>query len=386
MKEFIDFDCINDNNSLDGKVLNEIKDSNLLERLGEIFPNLYQAISNTALAKDGIYQAILPAGEKLAKSKEMEGAYRGFYHGETGRIKGYANLVSKNGVAITNAVMAVASIIVGQYYMNQINNHLGEINKQLDEISSFQETEYQGKIYALMAEIQKTSKFQTEIIENEDVRKRELDNLKSLEHECAQLLGQANAFLMEFEKKSCKKYSDYEVLVKNAMQWFQYQQVLLGIIKKIEETTYTYYFGSVSAEYCYSMYHQFEAQARKALKSLQKWHEEHLDRFGVDVVRKTRERQGWEKWSRILPVVSDVMAVKDSITRVSTEGDQGALTPSNPLANLLANLRTKVSDEVFLMICKQMMDPTDSDDICEADLFQKDVSIIIKNGKVYFMF
>ena len=405
MKETLGLDSV-DNISLDNKVLNEIKDSNLLDRFVEIFPNLYQAITNTALAKGGIYQAILPAGAKLARSLKMEGAFRGMYHGDKG-IKGQANFVSKNGVAITNAVMSVASIIVGQYYMNQINNQLREINKQLDEISSFQETEYQGKIYALMAEIQKSSKFQTEIIENEDVRKRELDNLKCLEHECAQLLGQANASLMEFEQKSCQKFSDYEVLVKNAMQWFQYQQVLLSIIKKIEETTYTCYLGRVSAEYCYSMYHQFEAQAGEALKSLHKWHEEHLDRFDVDVVLKNRKRKGWEKWSRILPIVSDVMsikdtviAVKDAITGVASvgvnEGDVETVRQKTCLAHPLVNqasipvfpfnLRTKLSEEVFLMICQQMMDPTDGDNICETDLFQNDVSIIIKDGKVFFMF
>ncbi|MBQ4358713.1 MAG: topoisomerase IV, partial [Proteobacteria bacterium] len=80
MKETLGLDSV-DNISLDNKVLNEIKDSNLLDRFVEIFPNLYQAITNTALAKGGIYQAILPAGAKLARSLKMEGAFRGMYHG-----------------------------------------------------------------------------------------------------------------------------------------------------------------------------------------------------------------------------------------------------------------------------------------------------------------
>lgn len=41
--------------------------------------------------------------------------------------------------------------------MTQINDQLGEINSELDKISTFQDKEYQSKVYALVAEVQKCS-------------------------------------------------------------------------------------------------------------------------------------------------------------------------------------------------------------------------------------
>ena len=54
----------------------------------------------------------------------------------------------------------------------------------------------------------------------QDFYQRELDHLKDLEHECAQLLGQANLTLKEYEKKRGLDYSSYEKLVKEAQTWY----------------------------------------------------------------------------------------------------------------------------------------------------------------------
>lgn len=62
-------------------------------------------------------------------------------------------------------------MIVGQYYMTQINNQLGEINSELDKIATFQDKEYQSRIYALVAAVQKCSHFQYEIMEDEEQRR-----------------------------------------------------------------------------------------------------------------------------------------------------------------------------------------------------------------------
>lgn len=70
----------------------------------------------------------------------MEGAVRGFYRGADG-IQSHANLVAvqaqKGTAVVANtaaAAMGVASMVVGQYYMTQINAELGEIS---DGISKY---------------------------------------------------------------------------------------------------------------------------------------------------------------------------------------------------------------------------------------------------------
>ena len=123
----------------------EIKDENLLARIDNLVPDLLQAgnAANNAIQANGevLYQAIIPAGAKLANSRDMEGAVRGIYHGVDG-INGHANLVAVDNTAniatnIAASAMSVASMVVGQYYMAQISSDLNKVNKGLNRITNF---------------------------------------------------------------------------------------------------------------------------------------------------------------------------------------------------------------------------------------------------------
>lgn len=268
----------------------EIKDQKLLARIDNAVPGALQVMGNAGAAQNAqqaiqnmgqLYQAIIPQGAKLVNAKDMDGAVRGFYRNAKG-IQGQAHLVPVDGnhaqglvaMNVANAAMGAAAMVVGQYYMTQINDQLGEINSELDKIATFQDKEYQGRIYALVAAVQKCSQFQVEIVENEELRKLELSHLKGLEDECAKLLGQANLTLKEFEKKKGLDYSGYEKQVAEAQTWYQYQQILLEIMLKIEELTYALNLGQVSKENCYSMFLPYARQAEDSLKALAAWHKE----------------------------------------------------------------------------------------------------------------
>ncbi|WP_221404949.1 hypothetical protein [Fusobacterium polymorphum] len=138
----------------------EITDNKVLARISNLIPGLVQAgneFNNSMLAsqavKSGVlYKAIIPAGTKLANSQAIEGAVRGFYSGANG-IQGHANFIaveSQKGTSImTNTVIAamgVASIIVGQYYMTQINTELKIISNGISQIQNFLVNEYQSKL------------------------------------------------------------------------------------------------------------------------------------------------------------------------------------------------------------------------------------------------
>ena len=159
----------------DESSLVEVKDEKVLARIDSLVPGLGQAGVATAnavqAAGDTVYRAIIPVGAKLTDSKAMEGEVRGIYHGADG-IKGHANLVAveNTGTVVANtaaAAMGVASMVVGQYYMTQINAELSKISDGLDKISSFQDNEYKSKVFALVAQVKKISAFQSEILENE---------------------------------------------------------------------------------------------------------------------------------------------------------------------------------------------------------------------------
>lgn len=153
----------------------EITDSQVLAHVNNLIPGLGQvlnAANNVAQAiqtnGEVLYRAIIPAGAKLAESKAMEGAVRGIYHGLNG-IQGHANLVVAKGTSVmpnvAAAAMRVASMVVGQYYMAQINHQMSEMSEEISKISDFQNNEYRSRVYSLITLVKRNTDFQVEIIE-----------------------------------------------------------------------------------------------------------------------------------------------------------------------------------------------------------------------------
>ena len=115
----------------------EITDKTMLAKIDALIPGLIQtgsAAQNAgqaaAAGKEVLYRAIIPAGAKLVDSRATEGAVRGFYRGAK-NIKGHADFIqvsTQKGTAMAAntvaAAMSVASMAVGQYYMEQISTQL----------------------------------------------------------------------------------------------------------------------------------------------------------------------------------------------------------------------------------------------------------------------
>ena len=235
----------------------EITDNKLLGQVNNLLTGVFQAgnsVNNVAqIVKTGpVYRAIVPAGTKLANSKAMDGAYRGIFHGANG-VKGQANLVEiESGTTIaTNSIsvaMNVSSLIVGQYYMRQINAELDVISDGIEQMQSFQDNEYRSRVFSLVTHAKKIANFQSEILENEELRISKIHQLDSLEVECTQLLGQANLTLAGFTNKNKLSYEEYEKIVHKVQKWLVYQKSLLEILYKISDLRYTLHIGTVSRE------------------------------------------------------------------------------------------------------------------------------------------
>lgn len=218
----------------DESKLVEITDSKVLARVNNLVPGLAQAgiagsnaVQAAKAGNEVLYRAIIPAGAKLTNSQAMEGAVRGFYRGADG-IQGHANLVAvqaqKGTAVVANtaaAAMGVASMVVGQYYMTQINAELGEISDGISKISDFQDNEFRSRVFSLVAHVKKIADFQIEIIENDELRLSKIAQLDSLEEECTQLLGQANLTLAGYAKKNDLDYTAYEKELKEAQNWYK---------------------------------------------------------------------------------------------------------------------------------------------------------------------
>ena len=351
----------------DENKLVEITDSKVLARVNNLVPELAKAgnVANNAVqaVKDGgevLYRAIIPVGAKLTDSKAMEGAVRGIYHGTDG-IRGHANLIAveaQKGTAVAAntaaAAMGVASMVVGQYYMTQINAELGRISEGISKISDFQDNEYRSKVFSLMAHVKKIADFQIEILENEELRSAKIQQLDSLEEECTQLLGQANLTLADYTEKTDIDYSTYEKELPEAQNWYMYQKSLLDILYKIAELRYTLHLGNVSKEHCASLLPLYTSQTEKTQELLTGWHQTTTERLKIDISETRRKRVGFDGAVHFIPGL-----FKDELN-FRTIGE-----------NTAEMIKTQSSGTMY------KYDAT--------DLYSEDVQLISKNGKIYYL-
>ena len=303
----------------------EIKDPSLLGKIDNALSGTLQILGNTAAV--GEYREAVKAAGQLYRAILPKGTVRGIYQGAK-----------------------------GMYYMKQVNDQLGQIGGELDRIAAFQDREYQSRVYALVAQVQKCSQFQAEILESEELRKRELDHLKSLEQECAQLLGQANLTLKEYEKKTGLDYAGYEKLVAEAQVWYQVQQILLDVMLEIGELSYALNLGAVSRENCSAMFLPYARQADEALEALKAWHKKTGAALEIDLDGNRRRRQGVEGFIMNIPAIF----------------------------NQKLHYR-ELPERTASMIAKQSAGQQNAALQHETDRFQKDVCLIVKDGKLYYL-
>lgn len=348
----------------DENKLVEITDSKILAHVNNLVPGFAQ-VGNAAQAVQAngevLYRAVLPAGAKLSNSRTLEGAVKEMYHGANG-IKGHADWLpveaQKGTAAVANtaaAAMTVASMVVGQYYMTQINAELGTISDGISEIQNFQDSEYRSRVFSLVVHVKKIADFQTEILENNELRISKINQLDSLEEECTQLLGQANLTLAGFAKKTNLDYETYEKVVGNAQNWFMYQKSLLDVLNKISDLKYTLHLGAVSREQCSAILPIYTKQVQETQGRLAMWHESNTGRLKIDTEEVRRKRARFDGVIHFLPGLFDEDFNFRSIEK-----------------NTAQMIRAQASGQNTLAIDK-------------SELYSEDIQLIAKDGKIYYL-
>ncbi len=347
----------------------EIRDKNILARVNNLIPGLAQvgSAANNAMQaiqgnKEVLYRAVLPAGEKLAKSKAMPGAVRGIYRGADG-IKGHANLIpvkAQEGISVVGnaagTAMGVAALVVGQYYMSQINNELEKISDGITKIADFQDNEYRSRVLSLVAHVKKIADFQGEILENDELRLSKISQLDRLEENCTQLLGQANLSLVGYTGKYDLDYSSYEKETQEIQQWFMYQKALLEVLYKITDLKYTLHFGSVSREHCVALLPTYANQVTETRERLSDWHQVAMERLEIEILETRRKRDGLDGVIHFVP----------------------------GLINEDYKFR-KMEENTVRLIQAQSQRSCDVYEIDTTNFYEDDVQLVFRDGKVYYL-
>ncbi|MGM0182775.1 hypothetical protein IGK74_001696 [Enterococcus sp. AZ150] len=346
----------------------EVKDSQLLTRINMLIPGLINAGTATSnivgalqTSGDTLYRAIIPDGATLANSSSLSGAKRGIFHGANG-IKGHANLEavdSSNGMMLSAnsiaGVMAIASVIVGQYYMTQINNQLDGIQSSLDKILTIENNKYRSSIISLVTQIKVLTDFKMENIENEELRKSSIAKLILLESDCTKNLARANLEIDGIINAEVSNYEEYEKQVLDIQKWYDYQKILLKMLSTISELQYTLNLGVKTREQSEALYKIYADQSKELNNKLQSWHDNAIERLYIDISKSRREREGIDKVFHYIP---GMINKELNYVEVSSE--------------LVQSIQNQKSNE-------------DSQYMDHSDYYNQDVQLISKEGKVYYL-
>lgn len=349
---------------IDEKSLSEITDHTVIARIAQTIPAAAEAaaktITNKALKNVELYKAVIPSGATLAESKQMEGAVRGFYRGVKG-IEGQANLLKVDPTKISKAstvakgaaaAVNVGSLVVGQYYMAEINSKLETMNEDIHRISDFQDREFKSRIISLIARVGEISNFSSEIMENDEQRKIKLATLENLKGTATELLGQVNITITDISQKSPNPdYKEYQEKVEEFNILVAYQDVLVTVLEEISKLTYLLGKGGTSCVMCYSLFNKFLEQSVQTRDSLVQWHDRQVKSLCIDLDKNRISKSGF---AAIPGFVRDKWKYheleKGLVEKINTQSTPKPKDQNNP-----------------------------------AEVYDEDVQIIIKDGKYYFL-
>lgn len=360
-----------DDTEFGNNALIEITDKNIIARLSAMAPQLSQAKvigKNIATAlkqqeafAQPLYRVVLTKGGELADSKNLAGAKRAFTLGKNG-IKENADLVQVNVDKIDIArnvgamAMNIASMVVGQYYMNQISSQMEVINESLDKLIEIEEIKYKSEVATLIESVYKSAKFQISNIATEELRKLESNKIQELERECQNLLNQAENQLVAIVNKQIKEFKQYEKTVFDIKKWSKYAEILLKLLYQIDCLDLAMSLGQKTNEQSFLIYNSHKEKATEMAKQLELWHQEQCKTFQIDL-----ENSKVARWEGLLSFIEKPLGL------INSELNYKELNPKKK--QLILN-QTKNDEE-----------QTDNFD----NLFNYDVQIIVKEGKYYYL-
>lgn len=122
--------------------------------------------------------------------------------------------------ALVNAGFNAASMVVGQYYMAEINSKLENIENSINDISDFLDSGYQSKLMYIVSKLKEIIDNKVEILNNSVSTKKRYDEIIDLEKECTILLGQANEKLKKEIPDNEVDFKIYKSILEKISKWY----------------------------------------------------------------------------------------------------------------------------------------------------------------------
>ena len=284
----------------DASIIPEEKNKIVDSEIKNAIMTLDNAIPKTAMAGKNVknaaellngdkafFSAAKKGTEKMLKVKGSDKVYgiqmKGKTFNKQTQFTNESQLVE--GVAknsLVNAGFNVASMIVGQYYMAEINDKMEEIQQDIKDISSYLDSEYQGKLEHIISKVKEILDNKNEILNNDFSRDKRYDEISREEEICTIMLGQANSKICDFVKDNNLDYKKYEANTKEINKWYMRQQVLLQLLLEIGNLRYVLAYGNETSMFTHTQYNNYLLQTNNTNEKLRNWHKNYRDRLGIN--------------------------------------------------------------------------------------------------------
>ena len=292
----------------DLKNYHEVKDNEeILSTLSQLLPTSVTTFasftSNIAnnLNKNA-YQVFLKNGHELMNSTTGNGLKKGMTHiaGKRG-IAGSADLrkidekasVVANKAGLAAGLMSISSMVVGQYYMSEINNRLDKINQSVESVLTFQSTELYSGVRSVIRETKNIAKYNKEIVHSETERLDARGHVRILEEKSGKLLDQINALILS-QMGNMKDFDEYQKHTATIFSLVSAQKALLATLKELSLLVIVLSNSEVSPERAGETYLELSTNVKKTHDVIKDWHNKENGLFQVDVIQARRRKTGLE--------------------------------------------------------------------------------------------
>lgn len=295
----------------------EVTDLSTLSYINSFVPTFLdeaaKVMSRPNIPTEGLFKVVTPKGVELVQSKEVSGAVRGYFKGTDGKIAGQANLIPfeidstlGNAMQSLSSVMNVASILVGQYYMSEINAKLQTIEDEVKSISSFQKNEFESNVITKISDVMELSKFSNEIVRSKELRINKLNRLENLKGELAQLIEQ---LLLQIEQElkpvNKKRIANYEEKIKVLDRQIQFLVGLMMSLQELSNIELVLGRGERTKELVFSRYNMEEEKVLILFDKIKAWHLEQGIVYDIDLENNRKAKTGIKKTFGVVQALRD---------------------------------------------------------------------------------
>lgn len=304
-------------------------------------------------AKEGTENMLKVKGSDKDYGIQMKGKD---FHKQT-QFKNEGQLVegmTKN--SLVNAGFNAASMVVGQYYMAEINEKMETIQHDIKNISSYLDSEYQGKIEHIISKIKEIVDNKNEIINNEFSRDKRYDEISREEENCTIMLGQANNNICDLIENDKLDYKKYESTIKEIQKWYTRQQILIHMLLEIGNLRYILAYGNEASMFTHTQYNNYLLQTNETNKKLRNWHNLYKEKLGINSKEHKRNASFYKVKKKTIAKIKEDWAynkLDESIERMIS--DQTTIITLKPYLEVKQDDKIKIlkKDENYYYLLKE---------------------------------